>query len=66
MKRRMDSRVIRKRQRLFTQQELARALGVHYKTISNLERAPLPDLLLEYLRLVGYRVTFNPVRKGKE
>jgi DNA-binding XRE family transcriptional regulator len=66
MPRRMDKRVIAKRKRLYTQHELAKVLGVHHKTVANLERSPVPSLLLEYLRAVGYVVAFYPVRKGQE
>lgn len=66
MPQRMDRRVIRKRSRLFTQAELAHALGVSVGTVKNLERSPFRPLLLEYLRAIGYRVTLNPVRKGDE
>ena len=63
---RLPGRVVRKRKRLFTQQELARELGVHRNTLSALERSPLPPLLVRYLRTVGYNVAFYPVRKGRE
>ena len=66
MSQRMPGRVKRKRARLFTQAELARALGVSRSTVQRIEAAPFPPELLAYLRLVGYRVTFNPVRKERE
>ena len=64
MSQRMPERVRRKRARLYTQVELARELGCARSTLQLLEADPLPPLLLAYLRAVGYRVTFNPVRKG--
>lgn len=66
MARRMDKRVIAKRSRLYTQAELAKVLGVHVRTVGNLERRPLDPLLIRYLDAIGYRVTFNPKRKGRE
>jgi len=66
MPRRLPSRVVRKRSRLYSQAEMARALGVHRNTVGNLEASPLPDLLVRYLDLIGYNVAFYPVRKGRE
>jgi len=61
---RLAARVIRKRKRLYTQSEIASALGVSVSTIKRIEARPLDPLLTRYLSLVGYNVAFYPVRKG--
>ena len=61
----IDARVKRKRARLWTVVALADHLGVDPSTIHRLEARPIPPLLADYLRAVGYRVTFNPKRKDK-
>lgn len=61
----MDSRVIGKRRRLYSQSEMGRVLGVSAKTVGRIEKRPFDPLLLAYLAAIGYRVTLNPKRKGE-
>ena len=65
MPRKLPGRVKRKRARLFTQAECAKALGISRSTLQRIEARPLPDDLVRYLDLVGYQVGFYPVRKGQ-
>ena len=58
----MTQAVRRKRARLYTQEELARILGVSARTIIRLEKAPIPERVLRYLDLIGYQVAFYPRR----
>lgn len=66
MPRKMDARVIRKRERLWTLPDLAEYLGCSQNDILDLEAMPVPDLLTRYLNSVEYRLTWCPVRKEKE
>lgn len=65
MPRFLPQRVKRKRARLFTQYEAAKALGVSRSTLQRLEACPLDPLLVRYLDLIGYNVAFYPVRKER-
>ena len=62
----ISGRVIRKRKRIGSQAEVAAMLGVSRYTISRLELDPLPPLLLRYLALVGYNVSFYPKSNREE
>jgi DNA-binding XRE family transcriptional regulator len=65
MGRSLPGRVKRKRARLYTQAEIAVALGVSRSTVQRIEARPLPDDLIRYLDLVGYQCSFYPIRKGQ-
>lgn len=62
----LDARIIRKRKRLYTREQLAALLGVSPTTIGRLERDPIPRLLASYLYAVGYKVAYYPNRKRDE
>jgi len=62
----LPARVIRKRKRLYTMNQLASALGVDVTTVYRMERKPISPLLRRYLSLVGYQEAFYPRRKGQD
>jgi predicted transcriptional regulator len=66
MPQKLPLRVRRKRARLFSQYECAKALGVSRSTVQRLEACPISPELTRYLALVGYNVAFYPIRKGAE
>ena len=53
----------RRVKRLYTLQEAANRLGCSVSTVKRLRRTFMDQRQLDYLKLAGYCVTFNPIRK---
>jgi DNA-binding XRE family transcriptional regulator len=60
----MPDRVLRKRERLYTVPQLAAVLDVSVDAIRAIERDPIPQRTLDYLRAIGYCPAFYPRRKS--
>ena len=60
----MNRRMKRKRERQYTQQELANILGVSRSTITRLERMFLTPVQRAYLNTIGLRIGYYPDRNG--
>lgn len=60
---RMPTRALKRRRRLYTQEELCVVLGCSRRTLQRLEREPFPPLLVSYLKAIGMVWSFYPERK---
>ena len=60
---RMPTRALKRRRRLYTQEELCVVLGCSRRTLQRLEREPFPPLLVSYLKSIGMVWSFYPERK---
>lgn len=61
----MENRMTRKRERLFTLDELAALTGIPSERIAALESTFLTDEQRAYLLAVGYRIGFYPHRRPR-
>lgn len=62
----MNNRLTRRRESLYSTEEVARELGVSKEEIEKLEDSFLSRIQKDYLKLLNYEIGFYPHRKKRQ
>jgi hypothetical protein len=62
----MNNRLTRRRESLYSTEELAKELGVSKEDVEGLEASFLSRIQKDYLKLLNYEIGFYPHRKKRQ